>query len=232
MWFGADSDAYRYDQPRSVLERVFPQPTEGEPWFQSCGVPQFAWEPAAAEPDQVAALRRSARSVLRWSGGRVLLTKRIAHNRRVPTLLAAFPTATFVALVRDGRAVALSLSRVDWWADDVLWWAGEGITPRRWEAQGGDPWEAAARNWVEDVRSMEQGLAVVPPAQVLRVSYEEFIAAARPRPAADRRRRRVGSGRPILARRPRRALLPRPQHRLAGAPRPGADRADHRVPAA
>ena len=30
----------------------------------------------------------------------------------------------FVVLVRDGRAVAESLSRVDWWETNHVWWYG------------------------------------------------------------------------------------------------------------
>jgi hypothetical protein len=79
-----------------------------------------------------------------------------------------------VALVRDGRAVAYSLSRVDWWEGSTVWW--HGGTPATWRAQGGDPWELCARNWVEDLHAMEGGLAQVPDERVLRLSYESFVA--------------------------------------------------------
>src|SRR6266542_3077460 len=52
-------------------------------------------------------------------------------------LVEAFPRARFVNLIRDGRAVAYSLSRVDWWEDGVVWWYGQ--TPRRWREEGRDP---------------------------------------------------------------------------------------------
>lgn len=173
-WFGEDSNAYRYDQRRTALERLFPQPTEGEPLFRACGLVQHAGEQPLPRDEQVTRLRRAARGIVRASGARVLLTKRISHNRRVPELDAAFPDAVFVALVRDGRAVASSLARVDWWLDDVLWWSG--TTPREWAAAGGDPWEACARNWVEDVDAMEAGLAGLPPERVVRLRYEDFLA--------------------------------------------------------
>jgi hypothetical protein len=93
----------------------------------------------------------------------------------VPALLAALPTARFIATVRDGRAVAASLLRVDWWPDAVVpFYRG---TPRRWAEEGHDPFELAARNWVEDLRELESGLLAVPANQVLRLSYEGFLSS-------------------------------------------------------
>ena len=174
LWFGADSNAYVYNRARGIGERVFPAPVEGETLFAWCGVTQYPGQTGRPRPEQVARLRSSLPRLLRASGGSVLVNKRIANNRRVPLLLEAFPRARFVRLVRDGRAVALSLSQVNWWLDDQVWWAG--TTPREWARRGGDPWEICARNWVEEVREIEQGLAAVPPAQVFSTSYEEFVA--------------------------------------------------------
>jgi hypothetical protein len=101
------------------------------------------------------------------------VNKRIGNNRRIEFLAAAFPGARFVSIVRDGRAVALSLSQVDWWEKSFLPWYGG--TPAQWAAEGNDPWEACARNWVEDLRDVEEGLAQVHDAQVLRLSYEAFV---------------------------------------------------------
>jgi len=178
VWFGAgeqSSNAYVYGAPRSALRRAFPQPTEGEPLFRACGIPEYPWSPAAPVAEQQAALRRAVAAVVRADGGRVFVNKRIANNRRVPLLAAALPRARFVSLVRDGRAVAWSLSRVDWWEDGPVWFTGG--TPRDWAAAGGDPWELAARNWVEEVRAVEAGLAELAPHRVLPVRYEEFVAA-------------------------------------------------------
>ena len=98
----------------------------------------------------------------------------IGNIYRVPALRDAFPNARFVALVRDGRAVALSLSRVDWWPTSTV--VGYGGTPDRWAAEGGDPWELCARNWVDELTAMEQGLEGVADAQLLRLRYEDLIA--------------------------------------------------------
>lgn len=174
-WFGADGDnAYVYGSRRSLADRGFPMPVEGEPVFRHCGFPEYPWEPAAPAVQQGQRLRRVTGAVLRWGGGTVFVSKRIAHNRRIPALLSALPQARFVATVRDGRAVAASLAKVDWWPDSVV--PSYGGTPRQWAAEGRNPWELCARNWVDDLHDLETGLTAVPAAQVLRVSYEAFVA--------------------------------------------------------
>lgn len=78
-------------------------------------------------------------------------------------------------LIRDGRAVAYSLSRVDWWEDGVVWWYGQ--TPRRWREEGRDPWELCALHWVRELAAVEAGLAAVPTAQRIEVRYERLVRA-------------------------------------------------------
>ncbi len=175
VWFGADSNAYVFGSKRSPLRRVFPMPMEGEPVFRACGFPEYPWETPAPLSLRRARLRRAFDTVRRASGASTLVNKRIAHNWRIPLLAETLPDARFVATARDGRAVANSLSRVDWWENSVAFWYGG--TPRDWEAEGRDPWEMCARNWVEEVRAIDEGLAGVPPEQVLRTSYEGFVAA-------------------------------------------------------
>jgi hypothetical protein len=173
VWFGSDAaNAYVYGRRRALTDRLFPMPVEGERIFARCGVP-----PTGPPEDPMRAgraLRTALRRMRRSSGGDVLLNKRIATIYRIPFLAAAFPTGRFVALVRDGRAVALSLSRVDWWPDHHV--VSQGTTPRSWEADGRDPWELCARNWVEELAAMERGLAEVPGERVLRLRYEDLIA--------------------------------------------------------
>jgi hypothetical protein len=172
VWFGPEAaNAYAYGRRRPLWERLFPAPVEGEPVYRHCGIGQDPRE--GADPEQLARLRRSFDALRRFAGGELLVSKRIANNQRIPLLAAAFPGARFVHLIRDGRAVAYSLSRVDWWQDDVVWWYGG--TPRRWHAEGGDPWELCARHWVRELAAIEEGLAAVPPGQRLEVRYEELV---------------------------------------------------------
>ena len=89
--------------------------------------------------------------------------------------MEAFPDATFVLLTRDGRAVASSLGKVNWWPGFWVFWYGS--TTDQWEADGGDPWELAARHWVEEVHAIEAGLDRVPAGHVVSLAYEDFVAS-------------------------------------------------------
>lgn len=172
FWFGEESnDAYRYGRRRALIERLFPAPVEGGPVFESFGVRGV---PATLGAERAAGLRRALAGPVRYGGATTLVSKRIANNRSVVVLAEVFPEARFVSMMRDGRAVAYSLSRVNWWDQSDLWWFGG--TPQLWQEQGGDPWEACAREWVEEVRVIESGLAAINPKRVLRVSYEAMVA--------------------------------------------------------
>lgn len=170
-WFGEESNAYRYGQRRSVAERLFPAPMEGGPVFEACGIGPADVRPT---PAQAACLRASFAALLRFGGGSAVVSKRIANNRLIPFLASVFPAARFVSIVRDGRAVAYSLSRVDWWNEADIWWLN--TTPEQWRASGRDEWELCARVWVEEVRAVEAGLSAIDPAHVMRISYEQVVA--------------------------------------------------------
>jgi hypothetical protein len=171
-WFSDSSNAYVHNYRRSFDRRVFPAPAEGEPFFNACGIGD---PPFTAGDAELRALRKAVRSVVRFDGGSVFVNKRIGNNRRIPLLVDAFPDARFVNIVRDGRAVAASLSRVDWWEDSVVWWYGG--TPRHWEADGRDPWDLCARNWVEELNVIQTGLASVAPGAVLELRYEDLVSS-------------------------------------------------------
>jgi len=173
VWFSGGSNAYVYSRARRLRDRLYPMPVEGEPVFVACGIPESVTK-ESVDMDAAARLRRAVISTMRWGGGGHFINKRIANVRRIPMLAAAFPEARFVDITRDGRAVAVSLSRVDWWEDSVVWWYGG--TPKAWRDDGRDPWELCARNWVEEVRAIDCGMEELDPGQVLRLTYEEFVA--------------------------------------------------------
>ncbi len=173
-WFGSESNAYRYGDRRSLAERVFPNPVEGGPVFDAAGLKADA---KAVTPEQAARLRASFDGMLRYTGATTVVSKRIQNNRVLPVLADVFPAARFVNIVRDGRAVAYSLSRVNWWAEADIWWSD--MTPEQWRAAGRDEWELPARVWVEEVRVVREGLAAVDPSRTLQVSYEALTAAPR-----------------------------------------------------
>jgi hypothetical protein len=173
-WFGGGDNAYVYGKKRSLWERAFPMPVEGEPLYERAGVgEEVNGSTDSKRSADLQRLRRSFETVRRAGGGTTFVNKRVANNRRIPLLLDAFPDARFVEIVRDGRAVALSLANVDWWPESVVWWCGK--TPRQWEAEGGDPWELCARTWVEELHATEHGLAQVPERQRLSITYEQLV---------------------------------------------------------
>jgi hypothetical protein len=174
VWFGRGGDnAYVYGSRRRLQDRLFPMPAEAETFYHSCGVSQDP-EQAAVDGAGAPRLQRGFATISRWDGGRAVLSKRIANNRRIALLARTFPDARFIEIVRDGRAVAASLSTVDWWETSAVWWYGG--TPADWRAEGGDAWELCARNWVEEVRTVREGLADLDPARVLSLRYEELVA--------------------------------------------------------
>jgi hypothetical protein len=171
VWFGSDgSNAYVYGSPRGRGDRFFPMPVEGEPLLRWCGLSDSG---QTVEPGVAERLRRVVAQVQRWSGAHYFINKRIANNQRVPQLLSAFPDARFLVVTRDGRAVAASLAKVDWWPTTTLFWCQQ--TPDDWARSGGDSWELCAREWVQQIESIEKGLEGVPAEQVFRVSFELFI---------------------------------------------------------
>jgi len=172
-WFGRGSNAYVYGTSRRLLDRAFPSPVEGEPVYTAAGV-ERPGGPTPTRVDPSTALPTAFDAIRSFGAGSCLVTKRIANNLRIPLLHQIFPGARFVVLVRDGRAVADSLSRVDWWDRSFVWWYGG--TPERWRAEGKDPWEMCARNWVEELAAIDEGLRAVPDEQVTRLRYEDLVA--------------------------------------------------------
>jgi hypothetical protein len=171
-WFGGGSNAYVYGNSRRFSDRFFPTPVEGEPVYTRAGIPRPGG-PQPADVDPEVALPAAFDTIRSLGSGSVLVSKRIANNLRVPLLHRIFPDARFVVLIRDGRAVADSLARVDWWENSFVWWYGG--TPARFRAEGGDPWEMCARNWVEEIEAIEEGLRSIPDEQLLRLRYEDLV---------------------------------------------------------
>ncbi|MEA3509933.1 MAG: sulfotransferase, partial [Actinomycetota bacterium] len=146
-------------------------PVEGEPVFAAAGITE---DGNVTREDSSEALNKGIASIARYAGGTHFINKRVANNRRIGLLHDALPDARFISIVRDGRAVALSLSKVDWWQQSPVWWAG--TTPIEWEAGGGDAWQLCAENWVQEVDAIEEGLEAVPDDAQHAVTYEGLVA--------------------------------------------------------
>jgi Sulfotransferase family len=129
-----------------LARRLAPRPGEARTIWE------FLLEDAATSPDRV----RSVLTVLsRRLGGRRVVAKLPAFHQHLDLLGDAFPQARFVHIVRDGRAVAVSL---------------RPKFERTLDADGA--LEAAARHWVE---VLEQAERSADPA-LLQVRYEDFCA--------------------------------------------------------
>jgi len=172
-WF--DNGANAYHISRRWRDKTTPVPVEGEKIYARCGVPLF---PSAEERLSCEAQRRLKEQfagILQASGGKLFVSKRTANNRRIAMLNETFPGAKYVDLLRDGRDVAASLRKVDWWGDHLLWWDADRRSPNTAVAQGSSMVELCARDWVEGVRQVRDALELIPPENVLHVRYEEIL---------------------------------------------------------
>lgn len=176
VWFPG-SNAYVAGR-RAFRDRLFPMPVEADAFYAACGVydSRRSGTPGRRSVEQRLSARLQA--VMRAGSGTHLFLKCIANNAHLATLLGAYPDATVVDITRDGRAVAASLARVDWWPDlELWWWHG---TPRDWQAAGRDPMEACARHWLAEVQRLREVLGQLArhdANRVLSLRYEDLVAS-------------------------------------------------------
>lgn len=171
-WFNRGGNAYFVNRP--WVKKLFPTPVEGEAIYDSCGIPLFP--PTDYRPDSKSAdcLRRRFERIRRTTQAQVIISKRTANNRRLPLLDSIFPAARYIHLIRDGREVAHSLSRVEWWDGHTLWW--DGRTAAQMELAGEERLTICARNWTYEMRALQAGLENIASERVLEVRYEQLLA--------------------------------------------------------
>lgn len=173
-WFRNGGNAYLVRRP--LGSRLTPSPSEGEAFYARAGLPLFPEPGYRPDPRVVERLRARFAQLQAATGASLIVSKRTANNRRIPALCTAFPDARFLSLLRDGREVAASLARVEWWNDTPLWWDPARRTPAQAMADGEDLLRLCARHWVEETEEIRRGLAGVDPGRVLDVRYEELVA--------------------------------------------------------
>lgn len=171
-WFRSAGNAYFISRP--WRKRLAPTPVEGEPVYQYCGMPLFPCADYVPDIEVCRRLRARFAEIRSGMSARVMLSKRTANNRRILALAAAFPEARFIHMIRDGREVAESLTRVEWWSGHRLWW--DGRTAAQLEASGIPRLAVAARNWALEMTEIQRGLERVPANRVLTVRYEDLLA--------------------------------------------------------
>lgn len=172
-WFGSQGNAY-YTR-RRWIDRLVPAPAECEALYRRSGTPLFP-APDYVPSTEVAERLRSALMSLAATRDSVVVSKRTANNRRIEALHHVFPEARFICLQRDGREVAHSLARVDWWSNHPLWWDERRRTPAQAVAEGEDMLGLCARNWVAETERIADGLRGVPERQKMYVRYEALLA--------------------------------------------------------
>ena len=113
-----------------MQRRLWPEPTmEGSEIHMCCGIYESLWEKqrVLGEDDVNAATAARFASIidqhLRWQGRPRFCHKNVNNSMRVKYLMAIFPDAKFIHVIRNGMAVALSLSNVAFWDEMDLWWA-------------------------------------------------------------------------------------------------------------
>ncbi|HMV68763.1 MAG TPA: sulfotransferase [Myxococcota bacterium] len=100
---------------------------------------------------------------------------------RVAYLRAAFPDARFVHVVRDGRSVAASLCRVDWWSGEAQWgWGRLSDEDRRLYIDSGyHELVLAGLYWKVLMEHYERARAETPADALLEIRYDALVSAPR-----------------------------------------------------
>jgi hypothetical protein len=97
---------------------------------------------------------------------------------RIGFVRAVFPDALFIHIYRDGRAVANSLLRVDWWSGGLdAWRYGEMDSEymEEYERSGRDPVVLAGIAWKTLMDAIEQECSELAVSQILRVRYDALV---------------------------------------------------------
>jgi len=173
VWFEKSGNAHGFK--RNIIKRLIPWPVEGESVYARTGIPLFEHEEVKLNEQATKRFRNRMWALKQQQQADVMLSKRVANNRRIPWLKAAFPEAKFIHLIRDGRDVAYSFTQVNWWHEDTqVWWANKTMRELI-EQDGWDKLSVTARTWVEAVQAVETGLEEVADSQVLRIRYEQLL---------------------------------------------------------
>lgn len=128
---------------------------------------------ADRDPAVEARFRAQVEKHVRLTGRPRFVTKQTANNQRLDLMMAMFPDARVVHIIRDGRAVASSLHHVRWWRDIAIWWYG-GKTAADWETEGHEPIALCARQWLRDTQACRERAGALGE-RYLEVRYEDLV---------------------------------------------------------
>lgn len=169
----------------SMTRRVAPViPSEGYPvWdflfaeyigdFPESPSKEQGWQPLAAR------VRGFIDRRLALHGRDVFINKNTRNSTRIPFLLAAFPEARFVHVVRHPIAVVNSLLKVEFWKDMPVSLAG-GRRVREITSSRNDEVALASRIWVHETDAVHRALGRLTTNHWIRIAYEEYVEQPRP----------------------------------------------------
>jgi hypothetical protein len=176
-WLGDNIQKYILDDR---LSGILPVPVEGECiYHQYCRfskhIKSFYKDIPIINKQRLAAVIQGH---LQYCGKNRFLSKQTANTQRLDVIDAMFPDARYIHIIRDGRAVANSLFRVDWWKTADLWWLGR--KPQEWYRDTKeDPIVLCGRHWkhnVQEIRRFRKRFG----GRYLEIRYEDLIREVRP----------------------------------------------------
>lgn len=173
-WFSKESNAFYSN--RKLIKKIVPTPVEGEVIYNKGGFLTYPSEDWVLDEKTKHNIIGLFEGIAKYQAKDHLLLKRTANNRRIKQILECFPDARFINITRDGRAVAVSLTRVNWWDNHKIWWMNQK-TPLELVEENHSNIELAASNWVEELKCIESGIKLIPPENLLTIKYEDFASS-------------------------------------------------------
>ncbi len=175
----------RTDQIRPAFERLRVGPAEAYAfWERLCGE-KFRYDylhGVTATPEEQRRASNAVSKVGRYQG-KPRFAAKVTGPARIGYLSSIFPDASFVHVVRDGRAVVQSLMRVYWWKErdrmHVPAWRN-GLTEgdlADWQRYEVAPEALAAVQWRRVVEMARSEAAELAPDRYAEVHYERFVSA-------------------------------------------------------
>lgn len=150
------------------------QPSEGNLIYAYCGFhDDRRMLKKDVTPTMDNLIKHSIVTHLNQTGKRRFLNKRTANTQRIDCLDRLFPDAYYIHVIRNGREVALSLLKSDWWIKIPLWWK-EGKTPEELQREGVDLLLLATRHWKQNVEEIKKYKTQLK-GRYIEVRYEDFI---------------------------------------------------------
>lgn len=165
--------------PKAEGTRRIPQPTENYRLLNAATDGLFTAPRELTAADMTDTARRRLRAMVATHAaaqGKPRFAMKHTGFPRVDYLRAAFPDARFVHVRRDGRAVAASLCRVDWWSGEGQWGWGppsaEDLAIYR--ESGCHELVLAAIYWKVLMRQYDA--IQVPDGQLLEIRYDAMVS--------------------------------------------------------